>query len=157
MKKNQIMNWVSLTLACVGVLFREMHWPFSSIIILLSLLSLIVSAILSFQANKLNGLGKTINYLITVILIILIFGFINSYLALLPFFVEIRQVGIVILPIILLVANKENKISNSYWTSLMIFIMLSYLLMSFNISRLANELGDCERNQEQVQSQNNQQ
>ena len=74
MKKNQIVNWVSFGLAFLGVVFKQLHWPFCNIIILLALISLIISIFSSFKANKLNGLGAFLNYVITGILLTLVVG-----------------------------------------------------------------------------------
>jgi hypothetical protein len=156
MKKNQIMNWVSLTLACVGVLFREIEWPFGNLLFLISLISVIVSTVFSFQANKINGLGKIMNFSITLILLIIV---VSTCLSLMQIIGtrELRKVLMVLLSIILVVSSKENKVSTSFWISFLVYTLIIYMLMVYNMNRLSDELDACERKQEQVQVSNGQQ
>ena len=154
MKKNQIMNWVSFALAGLNVVFllTECQWHLVGFfIILLAFISLIVSTIFAFQENKHNGLGKMPNYSITIILLLLILDPI-FYILHWPHSHELRQGMFFILPVIILLANKQHKVSNSYWMTFLIYIMIIYINLSFNFQRLSDELGDFERKQEQLDS-----
>jgi hypothetical protein len=64
----------------------------------------------------------------------------------------LRQGMFFILPVIILLANKQHKVSNSYWMTFLIYIMIIYINLSFNFQRLSDELGDFERKQEQLDS-----
>ena len=156
MKKNQIMNWVSLTLLCVGVLFKAMEWPFCDLLIFLSLIPLIFSTVFSFHANKINGLGKIMNLSITIILLVII---VSTCLSLLQIIGtrDLRRVLMLLLCVILVIASNGNKVSTSYWISFLLYTLILYMFTSFYMTRLANELDDCERKQEQVQTSNSQQ
>ena len=159
MKKNQIVNWVSFALAGLNVVFvlAECQWHLVGFfIILLAFISLIVATIFAFQTNKQNGLGNIANYAITIILLLLILDPV-FYILHWPHSHELRQGMFFILPVIILLANKQHKVSNSYWMTFLIYTMIIYINMSFNFQRLSNELGDCERKQEQVQVSNGQQ
>ena len=150
------MNWVSLTLACVGVLFKEMDWPFSYLIIFSSLIPLIFSTVFSFHANKINGMGKIMNLLITIILLVIIVSTCLSLLSIIGTR-DLRKVLMVLLSVVLVYSSKENKVSTSYWISFLLYTLIVYMFMSFYMTRLESELDDCEIKLEQVQSQNNQQ
>ena len=159
MKKNQIVNWVSFALATMNALFlfMEIQWPLAAFVItLLVFLSLVVSTILAFQANKENGLGKVTNYSITGILLILILSTVFRVLHW-PTFRELQYAAIFILPLVLLFTNKQHKVSNSYWMTFLIYIMIVYLNISVNSQRTFQDLVDCERKLEQVQVSNDQQ
>ena len=159
MKKNQIVNWVSFGLAFLGVVFKQLHWPFCNIIILLALISLIISIFSSFKANKLNGLGAFLNYVITGILLTLVVG-VGFDILHWPFASILRMLGqifIFILLLILLVANKENKVSSSYWLSFLTFVMLVYLLMHIRIEQLTHKLWDNDMEIERIEDEMSQQ
>ena len=135
MKINQIANYFSIALALLGILFKKMHWPGANMLIMTTLLTLIVSTVLSFDSNRRNGLKVTLNYALTLILLFLIVGA-GFNLFHWQGYLELRIIGhaiLVILPIIMIVFNKEHKVSNSFWVSFLVYIMVAISMMLTNI------------------------
>ena len=147
MKTNQIFNWISFFLASLGVLFKTMHWPGANIVLLVALLVLIISSILSFGSNKQTGLGDTLNYCLTLALLILVVGagfnifhWPGSFA-----FRVIGQLIFVILPIIMLLANKDNKVSNSFWVTFLIYVMLVISMTTSKIDSMNEKMNAVEK------------
>lgn len=146
MKINQMINCLSILLAFLGILFKNMHWPGANMLIMTTLLTLIVSTVLAFDSNRRNGLKETLNYALTLILLFLIVG---AGFNLLHWqgYLELRIIGhtiLVILPIIMLVFNKEHKVSNSFWVSFLVYIMVAISMMLTTIDSLQEKKGSIE-------------
>jgi len=135
MKTNQIINWLTISLAFLGVLFKMIHKPEADLLIMLTLLTLIISTVLSFRNNKQNGMGDILNYSITLILLLLttanafiIFPWPGSYT-----FQIIRSLVFLMLPVIMLIANKENRVPNSFWLIFLVNTMLVISMMQIKV------------------------
>lgn len=142
MKINQITNWICFSTAFVGVLLKIMHWPGANILITITLIALLVSCVLSFGSNKQAGMGNTINYFLTLALLILIMGAgFNFYHWPGSFtFRVMSYIIFVTLPIVMFVSNRENKVSNNYWITFLIYVMLVIPMMTSKIDGLHEKI-----------------
>jgi hypothetical protein len=132
MKINQILNWATIALAAIGVFFKFMHFPGGSLLVLITMALLFITALLSFMENKVNGLDDAFNFTIVAMLLILIIGgTVNIFHW--PGGEYFRNIGVVIfclMPILTMIANTKNKISNSYWVSFLTFVFVVISIMS---------------------------
>ena len=147
MKINQLINWGAFSIAVLGTLFKVMHWPGANMLLIGAFLFLFIATFLSFKANKENELGDTSNYVLCILLLLLVVGACFKTFHW-PGGSELSDLGHIIflvLPVMILILNKENKVSNSYWVSFLILMFVIISLVRTQINTLVTEKDNREK------------
>jgi hypothetical protein len=131
MKSPTVIHVFAFATSIFSIVFKTMHWPGANILMMLTLILLIVSAVLAIKVHQDGGLVAWMNYSLTVLLLILIFGtgFVYFNYPGAGMFIQLGHIAIILLPGLMLMFNKDNKVSNSFWVPYLICMMLILMNM----------------------------
>ena len=115
-----------------------MHWPGASVLFIISQIGLIGSCILAFNENSVQDVSLKTNLLITILLVVIMVVAGLFYFSWITLFI-FQAISLIIsgiLYIIILQSNESDKISLTYWLTVMIFLISLTFILSTKINIL---------------------
>ncbi len=155
MEKTKLLSLLAFLGIAIGTLFKIQHWPGANISLILGTLFLVIAILMGIGKNKESGASDMLNYLFSIALIVMTIGAIFKVMHW-PGGGPLGMAGHIfmfIMPLLLLFQKDDAKMSNSFWTSYLIFVMLVVtMLVTFNHSHNQHHEGETpQEHMEEVQ------
>jgi len=155
MEKTKLLNLLAFLATATGAIFKIMHWPGASICLIVGSLLLVIALILGLAKNKESGASDMVNYLFTGASVFMVVGsvFMAQHWGGGRVFGMTGHILMFIMPLILLFQKDDSKMSNSFWSSYLVFVFMMVTLMMSRAHHQHHEGETPQEHTEEVQSE----